>query len=105
LGTSGDLLRVLAAVAPSPANRFETLSEAVLLGANRISGAICVLLAWDDARRRLVANLRARGIPVRVWVVRDDNDMAPLEAGPLASDARNLRSAHPATLAMELARP
>jgi uncharacterized protein (DUF58 family) len=104
LGTGGDLLRVLAAVAPSPADRFETLSEAVLLGASRISGAICVLLAWDEARRRLVAALRARGIPVRAWIVCEDGQ-APLEPGPLATDPRNFRTAHPATLAADLARP
>ena len=105
LGSGGDLLRVLAAVTPSPADGFGALAEAVLLGAGRISGAICVLLAWDDARRRLVASLRSRGIPVRVWIVRDDGDAASLEPGPMASDPRNLRVAHPGTLAAELAQP
>jgi transglutaminase-like putative cysteine protease len=52
----------------------------VLLGAARISGAIVVLLAWDDARRNLVASLRARGIPVRVWMVAA-SDAAPPEPG------------------------
>lgn len=105
LGTGGDLLRVLAAVSPSPANGFARLSEAVLLGAGRISGAICVLLAWDAPRRELVARLRARGIPVRAWVVRGDGDREALDAGPMSSDPGNLRAVHPASLGADLARP
>jgi uncharacterized protein (DUF58 family) len=105
LGTDGDLLRVLAAVTPSPADGFSKLSEAVLQGAARISGAICVFLAWDEARRNLVASLRSRGIPVRAWVVRDDGETGPIDSGPMAPDPRNLRTAHPGTLAAELAQP
>jgi len=103
LGTGTDLIRVLAAVSPSPADKFGTLAEAVLLGAARISGAIVVLLAWDEARRALVASLRARGIPLRVWIVTARD--APLEPGPMASDPRNFRVVSPDNLAAELARP
>jgi uncharacterized protein (DUF58 family) len=104
LGTGTDLVRVLAAVSPSPADRFEALAEAVLLGAARISGAIVVLLAWDDARRNLVASLRGRGIPGRVWMVATA-DSAPPEPGPMAADPRNFRVVNPGNLAAELARP
>jgi len=105
LGTGGDLLRVLAAVSASPAGDFARLSEAVLLGAHRISGAICVLLAWDAARQDLVARLRARGIPLRVWLVRGDNDGEVRDAGPMAADPRNFRVVRPSTLGADLARP
>jgi uncharacterized protein (DUF58 family) len=105
LGTGGDLLRVLAAVSASPAGDFARLSEAVLLGAHRISGAICVLLAWDAARQDLVARLRARGIPLRVWLVRGDDDGEVRDAGPMAADPRNFRVVRPSTLGADLARP
>ena len=104
LGAPSDLLRVLATVTPSRGG-FAQLAEAALLGATRISGAICVLLAWDAPRRELVAILRARGIPLRVWIVRDDGDTGTLDPGPMASDARNFRVATAGTLAAELARP
>jgi hypothetical protein len=68
-----------------------------------MSGGICVLLAWDEQRRALVANLRAHGIPLRVWVV-DDSD-AKLDPGPMASDARNFRVVKSMDLEQELARP
>jgi uncharacterized protein (DUF58 family) len=104
LGAPTELLRVLATVQPSR-GAFRDLAEAALLNAARISGAICVLLAWDEPRRRLVANLRAMGIPLRVWVVRDEGAREGLDAGPMASDARNFRVVDAANLAQELAKP
>jgi uncharacterized protein (DUF58 family) len=104
LGTSAELLRVLAAVKPSGSDGFHRLAETVLLGAHRISGAILVLLEWDAPRRELVAQLHARGIPMRVWVVRDAAGREPLETAAMSGDPRNLRAVHPGNLAAELAR-
>ena len=102
LGAPGELLRVLATVEPSR-GKFSELAEAALLGARRMSGGICVLLAWDEQRRSLIANLRGLGIPLRVWVVHDSD--ATLDPGPMASDARNFRVVRPESLEQELARP
>ena len=102
LGAPAELLRVLATVEPSR-GKFSELAEAALLGAHRMSGGICVLLAWDEERRNLVANLRGRGIPLRVWLV-DDSDATP-DPGPMASDPRNFRVVKPENLEKELARP
>lgn len=104
LGEATELLRVLATVAPSR-GKFEELAEAALLGAARMSGALCVLLAWDKPRRDLVAGLRARGIPLRVWVVRGETDKALLDPGPMANDAGNFRAVVASRIAEELARP
>jgi hypothetical protein len=104
LGAPTELLRVLATVEPSRGS-FESLAEAAMLNAARISGGICVLLAWDAPRQALVAGLRGRGIPLRVWVVCDDDDARPLDPGPMASDPRNFRVARPASLAGELLKP
>ena len=102
LGAPAELLRVLATVEPSR-GKFSELAEAAILGARRMSGGICVLLGWDEARRNLVASLRGVGIPLRVWVV-DDSD-ATLDPGPMASDPRNFRVVRPENLEQELARP
>jgi uncharacterized protein (DUF58 family) len=102
LGAPAELLRVLATVEPSR-GKFAELAEAALLGARRMSGGICVLLAWDEPRRKLVASLRGLGIPLRVWVVQD-SDATP-DPGPMASDARNFRVVRPESLEQELARP
>ena len=108
LGAASELLRVLAAVSPTPGAPFEPLAEAVALGAGRISSAICVLLAWDEPRQRMVAGLRARGLPVRVWIVGDvdeaDQSGEAIAPGPMASDPSNLRAVNAGTLAQELMR-
>jgi uncharacterized protein (DUF58 family) len=102
LGAPAELLRVLATVEPSR-GKFSDLAEAALLGARRMSGGICVLLEWDEARRNLVASLRGLGVPLRVWVVTDDGKA--LDPGPMASDPNNFRVVRPAELQQELARP
>jgi len=104
LGAATDLVRVLATVTPSE-GKFETLAEAALLNASRISGGICVFLTWDGPRRDLVARLRGMGIPLRVWIVADEADASVRDPGPMAGDARNFRVVAPASLAAELARP
>lgn len=103
LGAPSELLRVLAGVTDSPSGGFDSLAEAVNLSAHRLSGAICVLLAWDEPRRRLVAALRERGIPLRVWVV--SHSTTPPEPGPMASDPANFRVVPPGHVAAELSRP
>jgi uncharacterized protein (DUF58 family) len=63
------LLEILAAVRPCRDRRFDTLTRLVLQREGVLSGAICVLMAWDDARRELVDRLRALGVPTLVLVV------------------------------------
>ena len=103
LGAPAELLRVLATVGDSHGAGFAALAESVELAAHRLSGAICVLLSWDEARRRLVATLRARGIPVRVWLVAQEGESP--EAGPMAADPSHFRVVAPSNVATELARP
>jgi len=103
LGAPAELRRVLATVSDSHGPGFGALAQSVLVSAPRLSGAICVLLAWDEARRGLVAALRARGVPVRIWLVAHASETA--DPGPMASDPRNFRVVRPSQLAEELARP
>ena len=65
------LLEILAAVRPCRDRPFATLSRLVLEHQRQVSGAVCVLVAWDDARRELVERLRAAGVPTRVVLVTD----------------------------------
>lgn len=103
LGAPAELLRVLATVGDSHGAGFASLAEAVELSAHRLSGAICVLLSWDEPRRGLVAALRARGVPVRVWLVAGEGERP--DPGPMAADTRHFRVVAPSRLAEELARP
>ncbi len=94
------LLEVLACVGPGGEGGFDSLGDAVLRQASRLSACLCVLLAWDGPRRALVARLRALGLPLRVLVV---GAPAPLEPGPMADRPDDLQRLDPARLQQGLA--
>lgn len=64
-------LERLACVEPGAADALERAAGRLLAGAGRWSAAVCVLLAWDAARRALVRGLRARGVEVLVLLASD----------------------------------
>jgi uncharacterized protein (DUF58 family) len=105
VGSVDELLRVLAIAEPARDRPFSQLAEAVQLHAARLSGAIAVLLDWDDERRRMIGSLIARGVPVQVWVVRPDDDATKPDPGPMAANAGRFRVITPATAQAELAKP
>jgi uncharacterized protein (DUF58 family) len=63
------ILEVLASVRACRDRGFSALETLVWDHVGRVSGCICVLLAWDEARRGLVRKLRQAGVPLRVAVV------------------------------------
>jgi len=66
------LLEILAGVRASPAGDFARLANAVVARRTQLTGAILVLLAWDDARRELVARLGRLGVPVLALLVSEE---------------------------------
>jgi len=90
------LLEILAAVRPCRDRPFATLSRLVLEHQRQVSGAVCVLVAWDDARRELVERLRAAGVPTRVVLVTDGSvtdtpaDVHRVTVGRVAEDLLRL---------------
>jgi len=75
---SGSLLEILAAVQPCRDKPFAALGEAALARRQALSGCICVLLGWDEARRELVHKLRSHGVALRVIAVTGE----PVEERP-----------------------
>ncbi|MEX2148331.1 MAG: DUF58 domain-containing protein [Candidatus Rokuibacteriota bacterium] len=65
------MLEVLASVRPCTDRAFAALADLVVSRHTGLSGAICVFLAWDDARRSLIDTLRGLGVPVLVLLVED----------------------------------
>ncbi len=105
LGQAEQALEILAAVQPCTSQRFRVLEELVLRHADAVCGCVCVLLDWDEPRRELVRQLRARGLPVLVLVVVDagmgeafraanvegaPENFRALEAGKVAEGLRDL---------------
>jgi uncharacterized protein (DUF58 family) len=73
------MLEILAAVRPCRDRPFATLTRLVLEQPTSLSGAICVLLAWDEPRRQLVERLRASGVPTLVLVVTEPAPPPPAD--------------------------
>lgn len=84
LGRSENMLEILACVAAHESGSIRDLADLVLRHHAETSAVICVLLDWDDARRRLVADVQKRGIPVLAFIVGADAAHLAAEPGPLA---------------------
>jgi len=65
------LLEILAGLEPTQPAEFEPLAREILAMRGSLSSAVFVLLAWDEPRRKLVADLTASGLGVRVLLVTD----------------------------------
>jgi uncharacterized protein (DUF58 family) len=82
------ILEVLASVQNCADKEFETLERLVLNHIGAVSGCVCVLQRWDDARRHLVRTLRALGLPLLVLLVTRPGGKKP-DAGPMRDEPEN----------------
>lgn len=69
LAHSDQILEVLASVKPCTDKPFLSIEPLVLNHARAVSGCICVLLDWDEARRTFVQKLQKLGLPVTILIV------------------------------------
>src|SRR5215470_14482377 len=67
LAHTEQLLEVLACVGPCRDKPFRSLQHAVIDRLDVLSGCVCVLLGWDEARQELVRQLEVLGAPVLFW--------------------------------------
>jgi hypothetical protein len=63
------MLEILASVRPSMSQKFNSLEHLVLNHIGGVSGCICVLLTWDEARKQLIEKLNALGVPLLVLLI------------------------------------
>ncbi len=82
LAHADQMLEILASVANCADQPFATLEQLVLNHVSAVSGCICVLQRWDDARKNFVKKLRALDIPLLVLVIVQPGGTKP-DAGPL----------------------
>ena len=104
LAHADQMLEVLASVQPSTALPFDKLEDLVVNHASTVSGCICVLLAWDNARQRLVEKLKILGLPVLVLVIRPAGKTEPLEPGPMRDEPERLVALELGKVGEQLAR-
>jgi len=80
------MLEILASVRACSERQFAALELLVFNHIKAVTGCICVLLAWDDPRRKFVEKLRMIGVPVLVLVIVAPGNAGTLEAGPLGDE-------------------
>lgn len=102
VGSLDGVLEALACVEAQPHESFAMLKECVDERAGELSACVCVLLDWDDERRRLVARLRRAGVPVLVLLMSDGDSNAPPEPGPMADQPARLKVLSAQRLATDL---
>jgi uncharacterized protein (DUF58 family) len=85
LAQADQMLEILASVRNCADKKFETLEHLVLNHISVVSGCICVLQRWDEARKKFVKKMRALDIPLLVLVMVRPGEKKP-DAGPLRDD-------------------
>jgi Protein of unknown function DUF58 len=72
LGQMERMLELLASVVPCQDKSFDSIIPVIQTRFSLLSGCICILLTWDDARKTLVEQLQTMGIPTMVLVIEGD---------------------------------
>jgi uncharacterized protein (DUF58 family) len=81
VGHADRMLEILAAVRSCTDRAFTTLADLVLSRHTGLSGAICIFVSWDDARRSLIDTLRGLGVPTLVLLVQDEESPGEPDLG------------------------
>jgi uncharacterized protein (DUF58 family) len=84
LAHTEQMLEILAAVNVCLDKPFESLGNVVIEHVPVVSGCICVLLKWDEARQEFIEKLRALNVPVSVFVIGHAGAPDILDHGPMA---------------------
>ncbi|HLZ54770.1 MAG TPA: DUF58 domain-containing protein [Verrucomicrobiae bacterium] len=102
LAHADQMLEILASVRACGDRPFAALEHLVIAHVSVVSGCICVLQKWDDARKRLVEKLRALRLPVLVFVIVPPGQAKP-DAGPLRAEPENFHVLEPGKIEEQLA--
>lgn len=82
VGHTEKMLEILASVSLCHDKPFISLQHTVLSYLSSVSGCICILLDWDDERKKFIELLISLGMPVQVFVI-TDGDLETLDSGPM----------------------
>jgi uncharacterized protein (DUF58 family) len=89
LGHADQMLEILAAVNACTDKPFSVLEDLVLNHVSAVSGVICVLQSWDEARQGFVKKMRMLDLPVKVLVIVDSEEDPQLDPGPMRDSPEN----------------
>ncbi|MDO8789052.1 MAG: DUF58 domain-containing protein [Sulfuritalea sp.] len=97
LGGADALLRVLATVAPTPAESIEPLLATLERNAAQVPSLVAIFLVWDERRQNAVRRLLARGVRPVVLIMEQEGTSPAADDAGFAGILR--RIVIPATLA------
>ncbi|MCI5147453.1 MAG: DUF58 domain-containing protein, partial [Candidatus Electrothrix sp. AR3] len=82
------MMEILACVQPCHDKPFADLLPMLFNHASLLSGCICILLSWDDERKKAVKTLQSLGVPLKVVIISEgkENNFDP---GPMRGDPNN----------------
>jgi len=80
------MLEIMASVRACSDQPFSALENLVLEHVAVVSGCVCVLVAWDEARREFIRKLKALGVPLLVVVIAPPGESRKLEPDPLSDE-------------------
>ena len=84
------ILEILAGVVACRDKPFGYLTPVVAERAAQLSSCICVMLAWDEERKKLVEHLRGFDIPTMVLVITNSEDArGDPDPGPVIVEPQN----------------
>ncbi|MGH8058360.1 MAG: DUF58 domain-containing protein, partial [Candidatus Entotheonellia bacterium] len=104
LGQAEKMLEILACVHVCRDKPFETLHQLVMQRHAALSGCICILLAWDEARQHFVSQLRARGVPTLPLLIAAAASHTAPAPGPAAAQPWGVHQLEMGRIAEGLAR-
>ena len=81
LARADQMLEILASVRACVDKKFDSLEHLVIGHAGTVSGCVCVMLAWDAARREFVRKLQSLGVPVLALVIVPRGEGRSFDAG------------------------
>jgi len=90
IAQSENMLEVLACTNPCYEDTFNKLYELIPEYCNESSGMICVLLDWDNKRKKLIESIIKAGVPVVVFLIIEEGINPSFEPGPLESNPDRL---------------
>ena len=92
LAGTDKILEILAGVVPCRDKDFDYLTAVVMGKAAQLSSCICVLMGWDEARKKLVENLRGLNVPTLALVIADNEDAGrEIDPGPMMDEPHNFQ--------------
>ena len=74
IGSSEQMLEILASVQACQDKTFDYLTAAVIEKFSALSGCICIFITWDEKREKLIRQLQQFNIPLLIFLIAESEE-------------------------------